>query len=234
MAGREAAARRPQHFQGICAPTTPVLFSNVTTNVYVDGFNLYYGSVRKTPYKWLNLQRLCELLLPRNEIHRIRYFTALVQDSPNDRTKSQRQQTFIRALETLPTVSVHYGSFLSSRVRMPLVTPQGRQRTAEVIKTEEKGSDVNLASMLLADAFRGDFEVAAVMSNDSDLVLPIHIVTKELQLPVGLLNPHPKFSVELSKVATFKKSIRKGPLAASQFPDVIRDARGDIRKPAGW
>jgi hypothetical protein len=58
-------------------------------------------------------------------------------------------------------------------------------------------------------------------------------LTKELRLPVGLLNPHPKFSVELSKVATFKKSIRKGPLAASQFPDVIRDARGDIRKPAG-
>lgn len=62
----------------------------------------------------------------------------------------------------------------------------------------------------------------------------IQIVTEELQLPVGLLNPHRKFSVGLSKVATFKKSIRKGPLAASQFPDVIRDARGEIRKPAGW
>ena len=66
------------------------------TSVYVDGFNLYYGAVRRTPYKWLNLRRLCELLLPQNDVTAIRYFTALVTGPPNDPTKPQRQQTFIR------------------------------------------------------------------------------------------------------------------------------------------
>lgn len=58
-----------------------------------------------------------------------------------------------------------------------------------MVKIEEKGSDVNLASLLLADGFRGKYEAAVVLSNDSDLMLPIHIVTRELGLPVGLLNP---------------------------------------------
>lgn len=48
------------------------------TFVYVDGFNLYYGSLRKTPYRWLDLQRLCRLLLPPNDVQRINYYTARV------------------------------------------------------------------------------------------------------------------------------------------------------------
>lgn len=103
-----------------------------------------------------------------------------------------------------------------------------------MIKMEEKGSDVNLASMLLADGFRKDYEVAVVLSNDSDLVLPIKIVTTELGLPVGLLNPHKRFAVELVKVATFRKQIRKGVLKASQLPDTVADAKGTITKPQGW
>lgn len=204
------------------------------TNVYVDGFNLYYGAVRHTAYKWLDIHKLCCLLLPQNEIHRVRYFTALVQNTPNDPTKAQRQQTFIRALETLPNLSVHYGSFLSSKVKMPLVHPTTTSHNALVVRMEEKGSDVNLASLLLADAFRGDFEVAAVLSNDSDLVLPIKIVSTELHLPVGILNPHKRFAVELMKVATFRKQIRKGALKASQFPQTLTDANGTITKPAAW
>lgn len=59
-----------------------------------------------------------------------------------------------------------------------------------VLKTEEKGSDVNLASHLVNDAHNRDFEVAIVISNDSDLVEPVRIVTQELGLQVGILNPH--------------------------------------------
>lgn len=54
------------------------------TNVYVDGFNLYYGCVKGTPYRWLDLARLCRVLLPSHEIHRIRYFTALLRKRPHD------------------------------------------------------------------------------------------------------------------------------------------------------
>lgn len=204
------------------------------TNIYVDGFNLYYGAVKDTPYKWLDLHKLCTLLFPKNEIHRIRYFTALVHSNPSDPQKTQRQETFIRALETLPNLTVHYGSFLSSTVRMPLAKPRPGRRNALVVKMEEKGSDVNLASMLLMDGFRGDYEAAVVLSNDSDLLLPIKIVTQELKLPVGLLNPHKRFSMELTKVATFRKQIRQGVLSVSQLPETLTDANGTITKPPDW
>lgn len=57
--------------------------------------------------------------------------------------------------------------------------PRPGPTVVKVIKVEEKGSDVNLASHLLLDAFQGNFDVAAVLSNDSDLVEPVRIVTQQ-------------------------------------------------------
>jgi hypothetical protein len=75
---------------------------------------------------------------------------------------------------------------------MPLAHPSSAgPQTVEVIRTEEKGSDVNLASYLLLDGFRGDGESAVVISNDSDLKVPIELAQKELGLVVGVVNPHP-------------------------------------------
>ena len=34
------------------------------TSVYIDAFNLYYGAVKDTPYKWLDLQALCRVMIP--------------------------------------------------------------------------------------------------------------------------------------------------------------------------
>ena len=79
----------------------------MTTNVYIDGFNLYYGAMKGTSNKWLDLEALCHRLLPSDEIKRIRYFTAKVSARPGDPQQPQRQQTYLRALESLPTVSVH-------------------------------------------------------------------------------------------------------------------------------
>ena len=120
------------------------------TNVYVDGCKLYYGALRKTPYRWLDLEKLCKLLLPKNTIQHIRYFTALVSARPNDLHQPQRQQLYLRALGTLPAVSVHFGYFLTHRVKMPLAVPPGEpQKYVDVMKTEEKRSDVNLATHLM-------------------------------------------------------------------------------------
>lgn len=194
------------------------------TNVYIDGFNLYYGAVKGTLYKWLDLSVLCRLLLPRNSINRIRYFTARVHGTAADQQKPVRQDAYLRALETIPNLTVHEGRFLSSIVRMPLAYPApGGPRTIEVVKTEEKGSDVKLATYLLLDGFAGDYEAAVVISNDSDLEEPIVVANKVLGLPVGVLNPHKHPSRELLKVATFYKPIRVGVLKASpSSPSQVR------------
>jgi len=45
-------------------------------NVYIDGFNLYYGCLKGTLDKWLDPAALARRLLPADTIKRIRYFTA--------------------------------------------------------------------------------------------------------------------------------------------------------------
>jgi hypothetical protein len=103
-----------------------------------------------------------------------------------------------------------------------------------VDKTEEKGSDVNLASHLLRDACLKRFEVAVLITNDSDLAEPVRIVAREIGLPIGILNPHQFHSRELKQYATFIKRIRQGDLASSQFPNTLMDSKGAFAKPVGW
>lgn len=205
------------------------------TTIYVDGFNLFYGAVKGTPYKWLDLNRLCELLLPHHDIQTIKYFTAKVSDRPSNPGQHKRQLVYLRALRTLPNVEIIFGHFLTNKVKMPLANPAlGGPRLAEVLKTEEKGSDVNIASHLVNDAHNGRFEVAVLITNDSDLLTPMKIVRRELHLPVGIINPYHRFARVLAREASFKKKIRAGVLALSQFPDILHDARGTFHKPASW
>ncbi|MEX0993594.1 MAG: NYN domain-containing protein [Solirubrobacterales bacterium] len=205
------------------------------TNVYIDGFNLYYGCLKDRPYRWLDLSALCRNVLPKDQIHRIRYFTALVDARPDDPRQPVRQQTYLRALRTIPSLSIHLGIFRTRRTRLPLVKPRlVGDRYAEVWKTEEKGSDVNLATYLMLDVFKRDCDVAVVISNDADLKAPIEIARNELGIAVGVLNPHPPARRSRDLNPTFFKQIRKGALARSQLPPSLRDPQGEIRKPPGW
>ncbi len=74
----------------------------IPSYVYVDGFNLYYSALKKTPYKWLNLLDLVNKLLPKNRVDMIKYFTARISARPEDPDQPTRQQTYFRALQTLP------------------------------------------------------------------------------------------------------------------------------------
>ncbi len=182
---------------------------------------------------------------------------------PSDPYTRLRQEIYKRALQTLPNLTVHYGHYLQSTVSMPLAASRpGGPRFAEVFKMEEKGSDVNIATYMLADAFRNDCDQLVVITNDSDLAEPVRIINKELRIkelriPVGVFNPQTEDtairrsrisgkplrparpSIELKKVAKFNRNITsEGPdshMARSQFPSELTDARGrTIRRPSGW
>ena len=215
----------------------------MTTNIYVDGFNLYYGSVRKFPqFKWLDIAELCRRLLPDLQIKRIRYFTSRVRAWPSNEQSPARQDLYLRALGTLPNLQIHYGRFVSREVYMPrspirYLPGQSKPETVPVVRTEEKRSDVNLASYLLLDCFDDDFDDAVVLSNDSDLTTPVEIVATRFGKSVGMINPHQRkyLSSELRKVTTFQvRAINRSVLAASQFPDELTDAQGTFRRPSRW
>jgi len=200
--------------------------------VYVDGFNLYYGSLKKTSYRWLDLARLADLMLPEQDVLEVKYFTAIV-DSP---TGSVRQQVYIGALESHGRVTTYRGHFLTHlkyrRRRMPCL--ECGEKYAEVVITEEKGTDVNLATHLVYDACTDAFDVAAVLSNDSDLVTPIRFASEKCSKTVGVINPHKIPARALIQVADFYKKLRPGVLKASQLPPAIDCGERRFVKPGNW
>lgn len=103
----------------------------------------------------------------------------------------------------------------------------------EVHAMEEKGSDVNLAAHLLNDAWKGVFDEAVVISNDTDLCEPIRMVTIERGLPVLVICPGRwPMAKDLEKIASFKAHISKAMLTKAQFANPIPGTT--IHKPATW
>jgi uncharacterized LabA/DUF88 family protein len=213
---------------------------NMRTYIYIDGFNFYYGAVKDTPYKWLDFKLLFQHLLnPAHEIQSIKYFTAIVTGKI-DPDAPVRQKTYLRAIQKyIPEISIHYGVFLSHNKCMPLAYPIekkcfGRKiKFANIIKTEEKGSDVRLAVHVLNDAWLDLYDCAVIVSNDSDLSESLKIVKTHHRKEIGLLTPW-KYSPSRDLIvhADFKKRIRKGALSASQLPNPIPGT--SIHKPLSW
>ncbi len=254
------------------------------TRVYVDGFNLYYGALKGTPFKWLNPVDLARRALPAGYVvDKLLYFTAHVS-GVSDPGAPARQHAYLTALRTLPEVEVHFGSFLAKTVWRPLVNlpvagrridaprpvtlpagdhpvvgsrmqtlPVGRYPergagrkkrrkasaplpdalVAEFHAMEEKGSDVNLAAHLLNDAWSDLFEAAAVISNDTDLVTPIRMVTAERRKQVIIVCPGRwQVAPKLRAAASHARHIRPAMLRGAQFPDTLPGAA--VSKPTGW
>src|SRR3990172_10304680 len=108
----------------------------VPTCIYIDGFNFYYGSVRGTPYKWLDLRKFFETVLhAQHSIVAIKYFTALVSSPTHDPKKTTRQQAYLRALKAyIPGLEIYLGHFLSNTIRAPLANPTQTDKFADVVK----------------------------------------------------------------------------------------------------
>lgn len=216
------------------------------TIIYVDGFNLYHRMLKRRPSaRWLNLQALARnVLSSANKIVAVNYYTARVSGRL-DPNSPGRQQVYLDALGSVPEIAVHMGMFLTSEKFASLIHPPDFRPPAvlnspwpdvvRILKVEEKGSDVNLACHLLLDAFQDRYDVACVISNDSDLVEPIRIVTTVLKKRVGLLSPVDNPNPQLRAASTFLRRIRPGDLAASQFNDPLTLPDGsELRKPSAW
>lgn len=199
------------------------------TSIYVDGFNLFYGALKGTPYKWLDIVTMCQnILSEENKIIHVNYYTANIKSNPK---KSERQNIYIRALKTRHEVRIIRGTYLSHNVFMPYAHKKG---LAEVIKQEEKGTDVNLATNLINDAWLNHYDCAVIISNDSDMAEAMRLVRQYHPTKIlGLFTPgRGNTSKMLQKHAHFVRTIPQNVLAASQFSDSL--AEGLITKPAEW
>ena len=217
---------------------------------YIDGFNLYNGALKNTPYRWLNLQVFSQSLRPTDHVSRVKFFTAKVNARPNDPAQPLRQMLYWRALRTISTIEIIEGHFLTKQTRLPEVADTDHiaslqrsgtnttgmvPRMAHVYRSEEKGTDVNLAVHLVHDAHLSRFDAAIVVSNDSDLAGAVRIVRREIGKPVFVFHPsnaNPSF--QLREVANRFRPVEPHHLFSSQLPSIMIDARGTFSKPATW
>ena len=216
--------------------------------VYIDGFNFYNGAVKDTPFKWLNLQQVCQKLFPRHDIDLIRFFTARIVGFDHDPTAPARQDVYLRALSTLSNFKIHDDGWFARRptlypqyplacrpehIKPPIRPPQ----LVQVLKTEEKRTDVDIATHLLVDCFLNSFDEAVVISNDGDLALPIMMVRDQFHKTIGVVNPHnrSKISGGLIRASSYQyRNINKKILANSQFAPSLTDDKGSFTKPSSW
>ena len=203
---------------------------------YIDGFNLYYRALRTTSNKWLDIDALLRFVYPNIQLECIRYFTARVKAANADPEQPERQGVYLRALKTLPNVKIHQGRFTRYPKWLPTVktADDPNPEYVEVMKPEEKGSDVNLGAYLVDDAHRQRFEVAVVVTNDSDLVTPIRLVVDGLGLPVWLLNPCDQPAGGLKRAASTYRELRSSAPGKCQFAENLTDKRGGFHKPESW
>lgn len=208
------------------------------TAVYVDGFNLYYTTLKGSNYKWLDLKGLCQRVLrPENDIITVKYFTADVSPTTSDPQMHVRQQVYLRALRAhIPEIEIIKGLFTSHVVTKKLHPPINGHRHAEVLERKEKGSDVNLAVHLVNDAWRDQFDCAVIISGDSDLAESMRLVKQYHPGKIlGLLTCKKGTSKEMVNCSDFTRHITANALAQSQMPDEIAPSQGNpIRKPADW
>lgn len=210
----------------------PLAAGGTPTTVYVDGFNLYYGCLKDHPNrKWLNLYDFAVRSLPKAvDVQRVHYFTATVKAMGADRGKPLRQQVLLRAMATIPQIEVHLGKFLEHKVRLPAADGSG---FVEVLKPEEKHTDVNLATQMVLDAAKDRFELAVVVSDDSDLQAPIVVVRAEFGKRVLVLSPRGESRV-LRACASKFIIVQPRLLRGCQFPDQMQDSGGIFNRPVAW
>ncbi|MFI8634211.1 NYN domain-containing protein [Microbacterium sp. NPDC077663] len=214
-----------------------------TAIVYVDGFNLYRRCLERYPAsKWLDLPVLMDRLLPKHDVIHVHYFTALIRAGAGDDPQGPiRQQTYIRALETTGRVTTHYGTYRIDKRLMPKhpaeMGDDGSLIRVAVRKTEEKGSDVNLAVRMLLDAHRNAADLYCMLTNDSDQVTTIRTLQEEVGVDVGWISPMPTLrqSKDLKKTQpSHVACISAEDLMASQLPDEVQNGQQTLRRPARW
>ena len=192
----------------------------MSTNVYIDGLNLYHGAVKGTAYRWLDLRRLAEDLLPSDTIQDVYYFTAKLGTVKGQGARRQRQDVYLRAIDAFGGITTILGKH----------QPRGRS-------WEEKKTDVNIATTMIFDAFQGRCQHVVLISNDSDFVTPVQRIRDDLGLKVTVINPILNQSThnELEDAASEVLDVEIKNLMVSQMPKKIRDNTGHlISKPHSW
>ncbi len=196
--------------------------------VYIDGFNLYFGMIDAgySHCKWLDVDKLVRGYLSSNqELVEIKFFTSRISHSPQ---KQKRQTTYLEAVETTG-VKIIYGLYKAKNIECDNC---GHSWNI----SNEKMTDVNIATHLIIDAFQDKYDTAILISGDSDLVPPIRAVHENFpQKSVSVFFPPHRHNNTVATAAKGSQTIGRKKLLDSQFDTEVHKKDGYIlRKPIEW
>ena len=195
---------------------------------YIDGFNLYFGMREAGFYncRWLNIKQLVEKLLkPHQELIGVKYFTSRVSNNPD---KQKRQSTYIDALESTGA-KVIYGNYQDGSEEC--------LRCGHIWRTaKEKMTDVNIATAIMVDAFQDNYDMAMLISGDSDLTPPIREVHRLFNNKrVFIAFPPKRHNSSMALVAKGSEIIGRKKLVDAQFEEEVESKTGyKLKRPKEW
>lgn len=236
----------------------PIGNSPRKTAVYVDGYNLYYGRLRGTKFKWFDIVKFFDRLLASRDQNEslicVRVFTApaLASFASNATASVEAQAAYYRALHTLhperfETVFGTHTYDKGGTLLPAFITGQNydRQHRVRVWKLEEKKTDVNLALHMYRDACKGLYERLVLVSNDSDAEPALKAIREDFPaIMIGVVIPvHPpsaektwrRASGSLIRLAHWiLPCLTDEQLAEAQLPDKVPTRKKPILKPRHW
>ena len=210
---------------------------------YIDGYNLYYGLLKGTPYKWLDLVAFVRSFLREDqELVSVKYFTAQIKTYPFDAPAVDRQKIYLQAISTLPLVTTVHGFYSKNKTLAPGVNSRCAECDAAkngyvpIVKLEEKRSDVNLAVAALTDAYENAADSFFFFTGDSDQIGTIETLRGRLGKRVCVFNPQPAFSMKLKVASSYYLNIPRDLPASCQLPDEIPigDRGNVLHRPSAW
>lgn len=228
---------------------------HLKTIAYVDGYNLFYGCLKHSQDKWLDLHRLFSGILqvqdPAAELVKIRFFTADIKAkvASHGHDAMIAQQTYHRALTAIypDKIDILKGFYTLEKARLlAYQQPPDKNQRVDVWKLEEKQTDVNIALTAYRDAARGEVEQLVFVSNDTDLEPALAAIREDFgtQHTIGLVLPmrktpagvhHRAGNQRLSVLADWtRRYLTDEELAASRLPEIIPTQKKPICKPAYW
>ncbi len=194
---------------------------------YIDGFNIYHaideanrasrGALNHL--KWVNLRELmAQFTDPKaHEIVSVKLFTAF----PTwNREREMRHREFVKAQAHFGVEAI-FGQFKNKDGYCKICK-------STYLVREEKESDVNIAMHLVADAYRGIFDQAFLVTNDSDLLGPVRLVRSnfpEKRMKI-ISPPFRRHSKELWAAATHRAKIDKVHLERCLLPQSSLKSNG--------
>lgn len=211
------------------------------TVVYIDGFNFYYGMLVDRPdLKWLNYQRLAELLRPDDEIIQVRFFSAEVDRHLKASGKRDRQRRLWAALKTQSKFTLILGKFAKRDRKCLVPTCHNPERRFSAL--EEKQTDVNLALNLIHDVQTLVPDTVVVISGDIDLLPALDLamtlnrkVRPVIYIPVHEATLKFRRKDEFMRYCEVVKPIPEKYLRLAQFPPRVELGDGKaVDRPIEW